>query len=135
MINLWIRIGCLFGFFSIMYSTYYKRLYLNLLFSYINYYFRSKDTSLTICPSRKAVCITYSKQGQSHNIYVPYNSRQIAKMSGHRAFLIKSEQETEITQQPGIPYLVTAEQLGGEQIKIVTLDETKYFDKAETVKF
>jgi len=60
--------------------------------------------------------IKVSHGGKSHSIYVPYNRRKTTKMLRTKVFLLKGEEKIDITQKPGIPYLVSAKDLGGEMI-------------------
>lgn len=81
--------------------------------------FWSKKSNFTVCDTRKAASLTYDRLGKKYLLYLPYDSRLMARMSGHQALLIKDGIEIDITQQPGIPYLVTATELGGSEIKIL----------------
>lgn len=68
---------------------------------------------------RRSATITYTHNGQTHIVIVPYNRRHIRSMSQHQVHLVKGEDTINITHQPGIPYLVTAEELGGDSIVIM----------------
>lgn len=60
--------------------------------------------------------------GKTHSIYVPYNRRKSTSMLRKRVYLIKDSEKVDISQKPGIPYLVCAGDLGGESIIIENLD-------------
>ena len=60
--------------------------------------------------------------GKSHAIYVPYNRRKSTSMLRKRVYLIKEGEKIDISQKPGIPYLVCAKDLGGERIIVENLD-------------
>ena len=60
--------------------------------------------------------------GKSHSVYVPYNRKKSIAMMRKRVFLIKGEEKIEITQKPGIPYIICAKDLGGESIVIEDLE-------------
>ena len=60
--------------------------------------------------------------GKSHSVYVPYNRKKSVAMMRKRVFLIKGEEKIEITQKPGIPYIICAKDLGGESIVIEDLE-------------
>lgn len=110
----------------ISYLGWKRRTYISLFFSYLWLSLRSKLISLglgtkdnfTICSNRRAAYITFSRLDQKSTIYLPYSSRLLARMSGHQAILFKGDQQIDITQQVGIPYLVTASDLGGSKIVI-----------------
>lgn len=54
-------------------------------------------------------------------------------MSGHRAILIKEGEEIDITQQVGLPYLVTAADLGGTEIRIIQGERERRFGPNEKI--
>lgn len=56
--------------------------------------------------------------GKSHSIYVPYNRRNTTKMLRHNVFLLKGDEKIDITQKPGVSYVVSAADLGGEMIVV-----------------
>jgi hypothetical protein len=73
-------------------------------------------------PNGKSAIITYNRYGKNYHLYVPYSGMIATEMNRFRAYLIKDssdkkgKKEEEITQQPGIPYMITASDLGGEKI-------------------
>ena len=69
-------------------------------------------------PMRKttSAILNVSHGGKSHSVYVPYNRNTGRKMMKHNVFLWKNGEKIDITQKPGIPYLVSAADLGGEKI-------------------
>jgi len=60
--------------------------------------------------------------GKTHPIYLPYDRRKSTSMLRKKVFLIKGEEKKEISQKPGIPYLVSANMLGGDSINIEDFD-------------
>ena len=71
-------------------------------------------------PMRKSTSALINIQhgGNTNSIYIPYNRRLVTKMLNTRAFLLKGEDKIEITHKPGVPYLVSAKQMGGDMIVI-----------------
>lgn len=57
--------------------------------------------------------ITYTRRGRSYNVYLPYHRRRAAHDGNFKVYLLREDKRVDITQQPGIPYFVTAEELGG----------------------
>lgn len=66
--------------------------------------------------------IKVNSGGKSHSVYVPYNRKKSTAMLKNRVYLIKGDEKINISQKPGIPYIVCAEDLGGEFIIIENLD-------------
>ena len=67
--------------------------------------------------------IIYERLGKEYTIVVPYNRCQVANMSQLRATLVYADKTSiDITQQPGIPYIYSAADLGGEYITIVNAE-------------
>ena len=81
-------------------------------------------TPFIIDDSDKCATIMYERMDQPCKMFVPYNRMYVAPMSQFKAELLKINGESRnITQQPGIPYLINAEMLGGMCIR-VTNEET-----------
>ncbi len=92
------------------------------------------DSTFTVCEGQRAACIKYSRFNTNYLLFVPYNRKLAVKTGTHKALLVKGQEEIDITQQPGIPYLITAEQLGGECIKIIRDETVTKFYRNEVVK-
>ena len=90
---------------------------------YTHLLFSRDKSSFTLRSNRKSALITYERNGIVGKIHIPIT--RSVKMSGHRAYLISGDHELEITQQPDVPYLVTAEQLGGSEIHVY-VDDTRF---------
>lgn len=71
-------------------------------------------------PMRKttSAILKVSHGGKTHSIYVPYNRRKSSKMVKHNVYLYKGDEKIDITQKPGVPYLVSAFNLGGDMIVV-----------------
>jgi hypothetical protein len=67
--------------------------------------------------------IRYELMAQSYYLTVPYNQKYLIKMLGLRAYIIRDQKLCDnITQQPGIPYTVSANQLEADGILIINDD-------------
>jgi len=68
--------------------------------------------------------ISYSRHGHQYTYMVPFQRSYISAMSQFKAQLLMSDDTLiDITQQPGLPYFITANCLGGTVIRI-TNEET-----------
>ncbi len=105
----------------------------NSIYFLLNYLVSSPSLANFDLMNRKVAQIMYERLGQHHSIYVPYSIRKVARLSGHRAFLLKGDKEMEITQQAGLPYLITATDLEGSAIKIIHAGKTTLFEGTEKV--
>jgi len=70
---------------------------------------------------KNSALIKVTHAGKSHDVYVPYDRRKSTSMLRKKVYLIKEGQKIDISQKPGIPYLVNAGQLGGTEIIIEDL--------------
>jgi hypothetical protein len=81
----------------------------------------SQEQPLTIM-GNKAI-LTYNHCGVKQTIQVPYDRKKVVKMGQITAYLkYEDESMLNITQQPGIPYLVKAKDLGAKSIVLTNLD-------------
>lgn len=63
--------------------------------------------------------IMYERLGEKYIFMVPYNRRYVAAMTQFKVELLREEKPSiNITQQPGLPYIVRADELGGYSIKV-----------------
>lgn len=61
--------------------------------------------------------LNYVYNNINYNLYLPFNENKIQQMTNYEVFLLNNNKEPKnITQQPGIPYLVNAQMLNGLQI-------------------
>lgn len=68
--------------------------------------------------------ISYSRHGHQYNYIVPFDRSYIVHMSQFKAQLVlNGDTLLDITQQPGLPYLISPISLGGDAIRI-TNEET-----------
>jgi hypothetical protein len=93
-------------------------------------------TSSTIDISRHSshLRIKYPNFGSNYTLNVPYNPTFVAKMLNLHVTLVSDNEVTDITQQPGIPYMLSAEELGGNIISVVDEDTGTSETYSSTVK-
>lgn len=95
----------------------------------------SSNFSINSKSQNKSASIIYSRYGKEHILNIPYQRESVSKMTGLSVFLIKNSPEgpqtINITQQPGIPYFVSAYDLGGEEIYIIKNSTKEIIHKCE----
>lgn len=94
------------------------------------------ESDISINDGGQTATIRYTKNSKPFMITVPYDRSLIHETMGKTVYLIKSgstagdaktaasDQYVDITQQPGVPYLVTAKQMGGRGFIIDNGDGT-----------
>ena len=82
-----------------------------------------EETEDLFRPAEKGLSalIKVNHAGKNHNVYVPYDRSKSSSMLRKKVFLIKNGEKIELFQKPGIPYLVSAQDLGGEEIVVENL--------------
>ena len=91
---------------------------------------QKEDEEEMFRPSDKSAVIRVSSGGKSHSIFVPYDRNKSSSMLRKKVFLIQGDGKIDITQKPGVPYLVSAEDLNGTSIVVENLsgDVVRTFD-------
>lgn len=78
----------------------------------------------TVAGTDESASILYERLGKEYVIWTPYNRSKIVQMSQFKVELVRDgRQPLNITQQPGLPYTVSAGMLGGDGI-LITDQET-----------
>ena len=62
--------------------------------------------------------ISFTHGGKQHKISVPYNRAKGRKMARKKVFLVREDDRVEITHKQGVPYLLSAEDMGGTSIVV-----------------
>lgn len=70
----------------------------------------------------KSAIIKVTHGGKTHDVYIPYDRSKSTSMLRKKVFLLRDEKKIEMSQKPGIPYLISAEQMGGTQIIVEDLE-------------
>jgi hypothetical protein len=87
------------------------------------------QTSFVINDTDMSANIVYERLANKYILFVPFNRKYIASMTQFKAELLrKNDTPIDITQQPGIPYMVSAKLLGGDSIRITNQETGNYHD-------
>lgn len=91
--------------------------------------------SFTVNDTDTSVSIFYDRLGTRHPIFLPYNRGYVASMAEFKAELLREHHAPiDITQQPGLPYVVSGKSLGGHTIRITNCSSGKMFEyKGDTI--
>lgn len=65
---------------------------------------------------KNSAVIKVTQGGKTHSVYVPYDRRKSTAMLRKKVYLIKDNEKVELSQKPGVPFMVTPSQLGGQAI-------------------
>lgn len=89
----------------------------------------NQTVAFNVNDTDKSATILYSRLGKKAILFIPFNRDYAPKMISFKAELtrdIRDERPSlNITQQPGIPYMVTGRSLGGHFIKITNRENEK----------
>ena len=83
----------------------------------------NQESPFVINDSDRSVSIPYSYNGVSYTAFMPFKRQAALAMNDLRVLVVLTDGRlVNITQQPGIPYLVTATELGGTEIRVINDD-------------
>lgn len=89
---------------------------------------KSLKTGFSVNNNDLSASVLYERMMNTYVVWLPYDRSQVAAMSQFKVELLRNKGDpVNITQQPGIPYLVSATELGGHSIKVINTENgTKY---------
>ena len=93
------------------------------------------ETDFKINETGKSAILKYSRYGKTYILNIPYKREFLTKMNNTKVFLVKNNQNIDITQQPGIPYMINAEMLGGDKILVYKHDQITEYSKNQIPDF
>lgn len=79
---------------------------------------KDRKESFTLLNGGKVARVLIDRNGTESYVYLPYDRRKMARNVGKEVILVKDGERTNITQHAGLPYFVTAQQLGGDYVEI-----------------
>lgn len=99
---------------------------------------RENKTCFQLNKGNKTATITYQRLGKSYNLTVPYDRRAGNQARNKKVYIqIEGDDELiDITQQPGIPYLVSGQMLNAKNviIKNMSTNQEKFLDLTQIIK-
>jgi len=103
------------------------------LWNYVrSYIWAEKDTAIK-SPNGKAIKIEYVYLGEKYSLWVPFSRQRQFEMYEETLIAETSTGSTfQIKQQPGINYLVSADDLGVKSLILATEDAQRKFEKLST---
>ncbi len=77
--------------------------------------------------------ISYIYEGTQYFVYVPFEKKYIHKMRNQNVILYYDDNDIQLKQQPGVPYLVTPKHVGAKWAKLHTMDGEKKISENESI--
>ena len=79
---------------------------------------RKSEEKVMFKPLRKnqSAMVLFDHCGKQYKICVAYDMKKRVSMLSKKVFLIEDGEKIDITQKPGIPYSLSANEMGGERI-------------------
>lgn len=113
---------------TIVLIFFYKKIFRCLVIYLLNKSFSlPKENKIRINEFDSCISLSYNYINQEYHLYVPFNRDYIIAMNHFKVELVSNSCTIDITQQPGIPYLITARDLGGDNIIITNQENGKTF--------
>jgi len=95
----------------------YRKYNVGVLLKFLN------NKKININYINNSATIEYEYFGQNYKLSIPYNRKKLINMTNYKVELFFTDKTPiNITQQPGIPYILSANDLGGEYIKISNME-------------
>ena len=115
---------------SVSYFYIIPKIKKSIVFIMIKYMFRqlktnfNKPLNVRINSNGKSILIKYSYRNHDYFIALPFNQKLIPRMNRQQIVLVdNNDNKFELITQPGIPLLVSPNDLGMKEIRIVEDDE------------
>ncbi len=64
----------------------------------------------------QSAMVVFDHGGKQHRICIPYDNTKSRHMRRKKVYLIRKGDKIEITHKPGIPYLLSSKDMGGDKI-------------------
>lgn len=94
-------------------------------------YLKVKKNTCSI-DTKEFIKLKYVYQNREYMLLFPFDMTKVNKMKNLKVTLHSNDKQIDITQQPGVPYLLSANQLDGEYITVTNGINTITYD-GETI--
>ena len=98
-----------------------------------------RKSSFNLYQDNKVAVISYSRFGKEYQLHTPYDPKMNLHMEKFRVYVVLSDAGStdaiEITQQPGIPYLLPASEYGGVKYLVVNKETNATHFKKEKLGY
>lgn len=130
------------GYYSYKYAKTYINSYItNKVMKKLDEISNSQEIKFKQFGRHPSAVVLFEHGGKSHNICIPFDQSKARYMRRKRVFLIKEHddqitEEIEITHKAGVPYLLSAEEMGGNKIVVRKDNNTlKEYSSSEVPKY
>lgn len=97
---------------------------------------KPNPVSFVVNKTGMSATLVYEMLGRKYMLTIPYSRREIANMAQLKVELVTlSGSKVDITQQPGIPYMVNAANLGGTEIIATNEEEGKMYKYVNEIPY
>ena len=94
-----------------------------------------KTSSFSVNDTDLSASILYERMGQKCFVSIPFDKSNVFHMIQYKAELLRENKTAlNITQEPGIPYMVCAHDLGGHTIRVTNQDSGVHYDYGLNVR-
>ncbi len=77
--------------------------------------------------------IPYIYEGTQYFVYVPFEKKYIHKMRNQNVILYYDDNDVQLNQQPGVPYLISPKHVGAKWAKSYSIEGEKKFSEKESI--
>lgn len=129
-----LAIGSYYGYSYL--KSYVSKYITDQVMMKLNEISNSEEVKFKPFQKQPSALVVFNHGGKSHNICIPFDQNKAKYMRRKDVYLIRDGDEIEITHKPGVPYLLSAEEMGGDSI-VVKKDGTilKIYNSTEIPKY
>lgn len=95
---------------------------------------QSGNIITSITKDKYHVTLNYKYFGEKYVLSVPFDNTAMIKMLDYRVLLNKNNSTIDITQQPGIPYIMSAKSFDADSIVVINDDTGETYEYKDDIK-